>query len=144
MPALVEPKELLNNWAPPSSAALDEVAWDRWVAKGRSQDQRDRAARIKSLTWVGIAALCGAAALWYQLPPFELVFRFLVTGCAIVLMYQALRSRNYAVGVLFGGIAILYNPVIPAFALSADWSRVAVAATVLPFMMSLVWPDKQN
>ncbi len=143
MPVIVE-QQLQNTWAPPACEALDEAAWERWVEKGRAQEQRDTAARLKAVKWVAIAATLGAAVLWSQLTPFELAFRFLVAGSAIVLMVQALQARNFAVGVLFAAIAILYNPVRPAFALSADWQRAAVAATSIPFMMSLVWPDGRN
>jgi hypothetical protein len=54
-------------------------------------------------------------------------------------MFQAFRARSYAFAAVFGGLALLYNPVAPAFSLSGDWHRYLVVVSALPFVASLAW-----
>jgi hypothetical protein len=54
-------------------------------------------------------------------------------------MSQALHAKNYAFAAVFGIVALLYNPVVPAFTFSGDWQRAVVVASGLPFVASLVW-----
>jgi hypothetical protein len=71
-----------------NATPLDEAVWQAWVAKGRVQERRSRAARIKAVKWASIAGLLGAAGLWSRLAPFEVLVRFLVTASALVLIFQ--------------------------------------------------------
>ena len=54
-------------WTPPETKPLDETIWQAWLAKGREQDRRNAAVRIKALKWVSIAGLLVAAALCFYL-----------------------------------------------------------------------------
>ena len=140
MPAFVESEELQNAWVPPAARPLDEAVWQSWVAKGRAQDQRSSAARIKGVKWASVAGLVAAAVLWSNLGPFEVVVRFLVTASAMVVMFPAFQARHYAVAAVFGALALFYNPVAPAFSFSGDWQRAMVAASTVLFVASLAWP----
>jgi len=126
-------------WELPVSTPLDEVAWRAWGAKGRAQDRRDSATRMKAVKWVSIAALLVAAGLWSQLTPYEVVVRFIVAAGAIFVMFQAFQARNYAVAAVFAALALLYNPVAPVFSFSGDWQRVLVVGSAVPFVVSLTW-----
>jgi hypothetical protein len=81
------------------------------------------AARIKAVKWASIAALLAAAGFWSHLAPFEVAVRFVVTAGAMVVMFQALRARYYAVAAVFGALALFYNPVVPAFNFSNAWGN---------------------
>jgi hypothetical protein len=140
----VELQRPRDAWTPPPSQPLNEVVWQAWVAKGRAQDRRTSATRIRAVKWVSIAGLLAAAGVWSHVAPFEAMLRFLVTATAIVLMVQALQSKFYAVAVAFGVLALCYNPVVPAFSFSGDWHRAFVGASVVPFIVSLVWPNGRN
>jgi len=120
-----------------ASVPLDEAVWQAWVAKGRAQERRSDAAHSKAVKWASIAALLVAAGLWAQLAPYEVVIRFIVAAGATVVMFQALHARHYAVAAVFGALALLYNPVVPVFSLSGDWSRAMVVASAIPFVASL-------
>jgi uncharacterized membrane protein YoaK (UPF0700 family) len=144
MPALVESEELQNAWVPPAARPLDEAVWQAWVAKGRAQDRRSSAARIKAVKWASIVGLLAAAGLWSHFAPFEVVVRFLVTASAMVVMFQSFQTRHYAVAAVFGALALFYNPVAPAFSFSGDWQRAVVVASAVPFFVSLVWPNGRN
>src|SRR5690242_20275373 len=98
-------------WTPPVSEALNETLWQAWVAKGRAQDQRSSATRMKAVKWASIAVLLAAAWLWSQVAPFEVAVRFLVTASAMALAFQALKTKYYAVSVGFGVLTLCYNPV---------------------------------
>ena len=117
----------------------DSSLWHAWVARGRVQDRRRTAARAKAFKWASIAGLLAAAGLWSHLPPYEVVVRWLLAGGAIVVMFQAFRARHYGFAAVFGALALLYNPVAPAFSLSGDWHRYLVVVSALPFVASLAW-----
>jgi hypothetical protein len=142
MPAFVETEEF-SVWAPPAARPLDEAVWQAWAARGRARDRRSSAARISAVKCASIAVLLGAAGLWSHLAPFEVAVRFLVTASATVVLFQALRARQYAVSAMFGALAVFYNPVAPVFSFSDDWQRAVVAASAVPFVLSLPWGDKR-
>ena len=130
-----------QTWSPTAETPLDEAVWQAWVAKGRAQDRRSSATRLKAVKWASIAGLLGAAGLWSHLAPFEVLVRFFVTASALILMFQAFQTRYYPVAATFGALALLFNPVAPVFDFSGDWQRAVVAASAAPFVASLVWPN---
>jgi hypothetical protein len=133
-----------ETWSPPAATALDEAVWKAWVAKGRAQERRSIATRIIAVKWAATAVLLGAAGFWSNVAPLEVVVRFLVTAGAMVLMFQAFQKSHHVLTAVFGALALLYNPVVPAFSFSGDWERVLVAASAIPFIASLVWPNARN
>ena len=133
-----------QTWSPPPATQLDEATWQAWVAKGRAQDRRRSATRLKAVKWASIAGLLGAAGLWSHFAPFEVLVRCLVTASALVLMFQAFQTRYYPVAATFGALALLFNPIAPVFDFSGDWQRAVVVASAVPFVASLVWPNGRN
>lgn len=125
----------------PAAKPLDEAVWQAWVLKGRAREERSYAARMKAVKWISLVALLFAAAagLWSQLTPYDVVVRLLVTAGALVLMSQELHTRHYAVGAVFGALALLYNPVAPTFTFTGEWQRALVVASGIPFVASLTW-----
>jgi hypothetical protein len=67
MATSVKVLESQEAWALPAAKPLNEGVWRAWVAKGRADDKRSTAARIKAVKWLGIAALLAAAGLWFNL-----------------------------------------------------------------------------
>jgi hypothetical protein len=125
----------------PTSNPPDEAVWQRWVLKGRAQEERGRAAWMKAAKWLSLAGLLlgAAAGFWSHLTPYEIIVRFLVAAGAAALMFQAFQTRHYAFAVVFGALALLYNPVAPVFSFSGEWQRALVVATAIPFVASLTW-----
>jgi hypothetical protein len=64
---LIEWVEPQRAEAIPASKPLDEAVWQKWLAKGRAQDQRRRAALAKVMKWAGIVGLLAAAGLSLRL-----------------------------------------------------------------------------
>ena len=125
----------------PTVKPLDEAVWQAWKAKGLAQDRKDRETRIKALKWVSIVSLLGVAALWSQLTSYEIVIRCLLASAAAGMMLETFNKRQYALGAIFGGLALLYNPVAPVFSFSGNWQRALVVASAIPFVTSLAWRD---
>ncbi len=61
---LVEPQRAA---AIAASKPLDEAVWQKWLARGRAQEQRRSAALAKVLKWAGIVGLLAAAGLSLRL-----------------------------------------------------------------------------
>lgn len=137
----VEVQEVRGVREPLVSKPLDEATWQTWVAKGRAQEERSHAVRMDAVKWMSLAALLFATTvgLWSRLTPYDVGVRFLVAVGAIVLMFQAFHTRNYAFGAVFGALALLYNPVAPVFSFSGEWQRAFVVASAVPFVASLTW-----
>jgi hypothetical protein len=129
---------------PPAARPLDDAVWQAWIAKGRAQDRRSSAARIRAVKWASVVGLLIVAGFWSHLAAFEVVVRFLVTASAIVMVFQAFRARHYAVAAVFGALALFYSPVVPAFNFSGAWQRAAVVASTVPFVASLVWRNAKK
>jgi hypothetical protein len=128
----------------PFTKPLDEAVWQAWLAKGRAREQRGSAARVKAATWASIGGLLATAGLWSHLTPYEVIIRFIVAGTAMVVMFQAFHARHYAVAAVFGGLALIYNPILPAFSFSGDWQRTLVVASTVPFVASLAWRNART
>jgi hypothetical protein len=128
-----------NEFVTPPAKPLDEAVWRAWVTKGEPKDSQASAARIKAVQWLSLAAILAAAGLWSHLAPYDIAVRFVLTSGAVILMFQAFQSRRFATAVVFGVLALLYNPVSPAFSFSGGWHRAVVAASAVPFVVSLAW-----
>jgi hypothetical protein len=128
-------------WESPPAKPLDEAVWQAWKAKGRARDTQGRKTRIRALKWGSIAALLTVAGLWSQLTPYEIVIRCVLAAAAAGMMFEAFNNRQYALGIVFAGLAVIYNPIAPVFSFSGNWQRALVVASAIPFVTSLAWRD---
>jgi hypothetical protein len=124
----------------PPAKPLDEAVWQAWLEKGRERDRRNSAARMVAVKWVSLAGLVMVAALWSYLGPYDVIARFVVAVGAIAVMFHAIHDGRYALAAVFAAVALLYNPVMPAFSFSGDWPRALVLASAVPFVASLTAP----
>lgn len=137
MSDLVGLQEPRSGWQQTSAKPLDESVWQAWLAKGRAQDGRSCAARVKAVNWVSIVGLLIVVGLWSDLTPYDVVVRFMLAAGAILVMLQTFQARQYAFAAVFGALALLYNPVAPVFSFSGDWQRALVLSSAVPFIASL-------
>ena len=133
-----------NTLTTPASKPLDEAVWQAWKAKGRAQDKRGREARIKALKWGSIVALLAVAGIWSQVPSYDIVIRCVLAAGAIGVMFEAFNKRQYALGAVFAGLVLLYNPIAPVFDFSGNWQRALVVLSALPFAASLPRRDMKE
>ena len=130
-----------------SEKPLDETAWRGWLGKNLLQERQRVAARIKTVKWACIGVLMvGAVAFSYvftsYVSTYQTVVRFAIGLGAIVAMFESLHAWQYAFTALFAAVVLLFNPVLPTFALAVNWAILLAAA--LPFLGSLVWTKQQT
>lgn len=51
---------------------------------------------------------------------YQTVVRFAIGLGVIVIMFESLRTRQYKFTALFGAVVLLFNPVVPTFALAGN------------------------
>ena len=139
MSTLVRPETSAGGLERPLMKPLDEAVWQAWVAKGRALEQRRSAARVRAAKLVSIAGLLGAAGLWSHLTPYEVVVKFIVAAASLVVMFAALNAKQYLIAAVSAMLVLLYNPLVHVFTFSGDWRRALVAASAVPFAVSLGW-----
>jgi len=121
----------------PAAKPLDMAVWQAWLQKCRAQERRSAAAHVKAAKWASIAGLFAVAVLWYEVAPYEVVVKFIVTACAIAVMFREIHARHYFSASVFGILALLYNPIAPVFRFAGDWQRAFVVVSTIPFIASL-------
>jgi hypothetical protein len=137
----VRVKKPAAKWEAPAVKPLDEAVWKAWIARGRARDRQDRETGIKALKWGSIVALLAVAGLWSQLMSYDTVIRCVLAAAAVGMMFETFSKRQYALGAVFAGLAVLYNPVAPIFDYSGNWQRALVIASAIPFVLSLAKRD---
>ena len=129
-----------GGWTPFRTRSVDESVWQAWVAKGRQRDKRKCARRSAEVRYVVIAVLLLlAAGVGSNVAPYDVMVRSIVAAGALFIAHHAFRSAAYAVGGIFGMIALLYNPIAPVFELTGEWQRVTLLGTAVLFMVSFYW-----
>jgi hypothetical protein len=130
-----------------SQNPLDETAWRAWLGKNLLQERQRAAARIKAVKWacIGVLVVSAVASSYIfttYVSAYQAVVRFAIGLGAIVIMFESLRARQYAFTALFAAVVVLFNPLLPTFALAGNW--VILFAGVLPFLASLVWMKERT
>jgi hypothetical protein len=126
---------------------LDQTVWRAWLAKNRQQERQRAFARRKAVKWACIGVLLVAvvvsSSVWTRsVSTYEAVVRFALALGAIVLLFESLRARQYALAILFAAIVLLFNPFLPTFALAGNGALLL--ASMLPFVASLVWINERT
>jgi len=134
-------KRPATTWEAPAVKPLDEAVWQAWKAKGRARDRQGRETPIKALKWGSIVAMLAVAGLWSRLTSYDILIRCVLAAAAVGMMFETFNKRQYALGPVFGALALLYNPVVPVFSFSGNWQRALVVAAAIPFVISLAWRD---
>lgn len=120
-----------------SDEQLDR-AWGRWQAKNRRQDIADETLHAKLIKYASITVLLVAIAGWSYAADYHILVRFAVCACAVRIALLAIAARQYSWTAVFAGMALLYNPLFPVFALSGRTDLLIVAASIAPFVASLI------
>ena len=125
-----------------SSTPLDETVWRAWLKETLLQERQRAAARIKAVKWACIGVLMATAIVSsYVLTPYvsayQAVVRFAIGFGALIMIFESLRTRQYVFTAVFAVVILLFNPVVPTFALRGN--SLLLLASVLPFVASLVW-----
>jgi hypothetical protein len=111
-----------------------DLAWRAWQAKNRLQDERGVNLRARLTKCAVIAVLLLTITCWSYAADYHLFVRFAVCAGAVRIASLAISGRKYAWAAVFVGMALLYNPVVPVFALSGSLDLLIVIASLAPFL----------
>jgi hypothetical protein len=126
---------------------LDETVWRAWLEKNRVEEAQRAIARIQVVKWtcIGVLIASGVVSSYISSPydsAYQAVVSFAIALGAIVLIIESLRARQYSFTILFAAIVLLFNPILPTFALAG--SGLFLFASVLPFVASLIWMKERS
>ena len=107
-----------------------DIAWRVWQEKGRRQDQEGVDLRAKLTKYATIAVLFLAVIGWSYAADYHIFVRFAVCLGSVRIASLAISARKYAWAAAFVAMAVLYNPVLPVFALSGNVDLFLVIATL--------------
>jgi len=93
--------------------------------------------RTKIMKWVSIAALLLAVVFWNYAADYQLALNVVVCMAAAVVVAQAVQIKKYAWAAGFLSLALLFNPVVPAFQLAGGFSLMLIVLSIAPFAISL-------
>ena len=122
-----------------SVKTIDEGVWRIADQVHRRKRTYQKPWKMKAVKQVSIAVLLATAVFWIYAGEFHLVTRSLVALGAVAVTFQAMNSRSNGFAILFAGMALLYNPIVPLFVLSGPVSLAIVLASTIPFATSLLW-----
>lgn len=125
-----------------SSKPLDEAVWQAWLKKNLLEERQRAAVRIKAVNWACIGVLLVVVVVSSYVSAsyvsaYQAVVRVAIGVGAIIMTFESFYARQYVCSLSFAGIALLFNPVLPAFALSGSWP--ILLASVTPFVAWLLW-----
>jgi hypothetical protein len=92
----------------------------------------------KVMKLLSITALLLAVVFWNSAANYQMELNLVVSVAAAVVLLQAVQARKYRWAVAFLAIAVLFNPVVPAFRLEGAIGLSLVVLSVAPFAISLV------
>lgn len=65
-----------------------------------------------------------------------ILLRWVVTVCAVIILYAALEKEDNTWMVIMGAVAILFNPIWPVHLTKSIWIPIDIAAGIL-FIVSI-------
>lgn len=113
------------------------ISWHDWQERNRLQDLRGVALRGKLTKYASIAVLLLAVVFWGRAADYQAVLGFVVCAGAVRVAFLAAAVGRHDWASLFAGIALLYNPLYPLFALTGRLEFLLVIASAGAFAASL-------
>jgi hypothetical protein len=92
---------------------------------------------IQIMKWATIGALLLTATFWSSAANYQPLVGLLVSFGAGIVLVQASRAKEYALGAAFIVIGVVFNPIAPILALSGDANLLFVMLCIVPFAVSL-------
>jgi Family of unknown function (DUF6804) len=64
------------------------------------------------MKYTSLVALVGALFVWRPAGGYAVLLQFVICGSASLVAWEAARSRKYLWTIVFGAIALLFNPLV--------------------------------
>ena len=113
------------------------LSWRDWQERNHLQDLRGLALRAKLTKYASIVVLLLAVVFWSHAADYQVLLGFVVYAGAVRVAFLATDVRRYGWASLSIGMALLYNPVFPLFALTGRVAFFLVIASITAFAASL-------
>jgi predicted membrane channel-forming protein YqfA (hemolysin III family) len=118
------------------------AVWNAWLQKNAREERERAASRTRTVKWICIIALVAASlfsASFFTITDsgYQTSMRFVISLGGLAVLMQSIRTRQYGFTVVFVGIMLLFNPLLPAFGFSGKWA--ILLAGIIPFAASLIW-----
>jgi hypothetical protein len=118
---------------------LDKSVWRAWTANNTLLEQQAAARRVVAVKCASVGILLATSILWEYTSGYDLWIRFGVSLGGLVVLFQALRLRHYALAAAFALLILIYNPLVATFPFTGPGPFTFVLSTTLPFAASLIW-----
>jgi hypothetical protein len=102
------------------------------------RERQAAARRLVAVKCVSIGILA-ATLLWRYASGYDLWIRFDVSLGGLMVLFQALRLRRYALAAALAVLTVIYNPFVATFPFTGPGPFTFVLLTTLPFAASLIW-----
>ena len=93
---------------------------------------------VQAIKWISISALLLAMFFSNPAPLFQVALTLTITVGAVLVLLQAMQAKEYWWAAGFLGVAILFNPALPAVRLNGALGSFLAALSIAPFAVSLV------
>ena len=113
------------------------ISWHDWQERNHLQDLRGVALRAKLTKYAAMVVVLLAVLFWSYAAEYQAVLGLVVCAGTVRIAFLAAAARKYDWASLFIGMALLYNPVFPLFALNGPAAFFLVIASITPFAASL-------
>jgi hypothetical protein len=111
----------------------------------------------KIMKWVSILALIGAMFFWTPASNYAVLLQFVICGSAVLVAIEAARSGKHLWACAFGGVALLFNPLLifTFFHSALPWVSVLCSSMFLaslvflktvptPSILSIAYPGQRS
>jgi hypothetical protein len=96
----------------------------------------------QTMKWGSVVGLLVAAMSWHAGPNYRLLLDLVVCVGTIVVVKQAVRSKQYLWACAFVGMALLLNPIVPVFTPAGNLMLLLFLAGLTPFVILFAaWID---
>src|SRR5271154_2288796 len=89
----------------------------------------------KTLKWGSVAGLLLASTSWHSGTNYQFLLDLFVCMGAMIMVQQALRSREYFWATALAGTVLLLNPVLPVFTPAGDLIFFLFLLALSPLML---------
>jgi uncharacterized protein DUF6804 len=92
----------------------------------------------KIMKWASLFALIGAICFWTPVSNYAVLLQFVICGSAVLVAIEAARSDKHFWACAFGGVALLFNPLLTFTFFYSVFPWVSILCSTM-FIASLVF-----
>jgi hypothetical protein len=124
---------------PAEGERTDEIVWRAWRKRNRLEEHDRQLARVTAVKALFVAVLLLTIVFWSSAADYASAIRLALTVAATFAAMQAFKLRSYALAMIFGAMAVIYNPVFPVFLLTGSTAFAIVAMTAVAVGASMMY-----